>query len=185
MRRCVLAGAVLSALLLAISPGVAEAATPGGGAAAGAAADRGSGSGWVPAPTAPIDLAAGVVCDFAVHIDATVDEVVTKVLQTYPDGSIRRDAFKGALILRVTNVSTGKYYDADASGSAVVDHHPDGAVTWYVVGPVLVGSHVAGGNLSRGLYVIDGLYKLDVSSAHVVTLTMVRGRTDDVCARIG
>ena len=181
MRRSVLAGALLSALLLAISPGAAVAATPG---TAAAAADRASGSSWVPAPTAPIDLAAGVVCDFGVHIVATVDEVVTKVLQTYPDGSIRRDAFKGALILRVTNTSTGAYYDADASGSAIVDHHQDGSVTWYVVGPVLVGSRGAGGNLARGLYVIDGLYKLDISSTHAETLTMVRGRIDDVCARI-
>jgi len=180
MRLSVIATAVLSTLLLAATPGVASAAA----APDTVTTTMDRGSGWVPAPTPPFDRAAGVLCDFAIHVEATVDEVVTKVLQTYPDGSIRRDAFKGALILRVTNTSTGAYYDADASGSAVVDHRPDGSTTWYVVGPVLVGARGTGGNIPRGLYVIDGVYKLDISGTGAETLTMVRGRTDDVCARI-
>jgi hypothetical protein len=176
MRRSVVAVAVLSTLLLAVTPGAAAASTLSTTVARV--------SGWVPAPTAPFDRAAGVICDFAIHTEPTVDEVVTKVLQTYPDGSIRRDAFKGALVIRVTNTATGAYYDANASGSAVVDHHPDGSVTWYVVGPVLVGSRGKGGNVPRGLYVISGFYKVDISSAGAETLTMVHGHIDDVCASI-
>jgi hypothetical protein len=143
----------------------------------------GPSSGWTPAPTPPLDQAAGVTCDFPIHAQPVVDHVVTKVLASYPDGSIKRDAFKGALIVRVTNTLTGAYYDADASGSAVVDHATDGAQTWYVAGPVLAGFHDGRGNRPRGLYVIDGVYRLEISSTGYTTLTL--GRLDDVCDRIG
>lgn len=142
-------------------------------------------NGWTPAPTPPFDQAAGVTCDFPIHGRAIVDHVVTKVLTSYPDGSIKRDAYQGALVIRVTNTLTGAYYDADASGSAVVDHAPDGAQTWYVVGPVLAGFRTGKGNLPRGMYVLDGLYRLQISSAGYVTLTLARGHTDNICDRIG
>lgn len=136
-------------------------------------------SGWTPAPTAPFDRVAGEVCDFPVHGDPIVDHVVTKVLASYPDGTIRRDAFKGPLIIRVTNTLTGKYFDADASGSAIVDHARDGGQTWYAAGPVLANFREGAGNLPRGLYLIDGIYRLVITADHHLTLTL--GHTDNVC----
>lgn len=143
---------------------------------AGPAAD-----GWVPAPTAPFDQAAGVTCDFAVHAEPVVDQVVTKVLQSYPDGTIHRDAYKGPLIIRVTNTATGGSYDADVSGRAVVDHTRDGTQTWYAVGPVLLGVHEGLGNLPRGLWVVDGVYRLTITAAGYKTVTMIHGSVDNVC----
>ncbi|MDG9681621.1 hypothetical protein QC334_02525 [Streptomyces sp. DH18] len=37
----------------------------------------------------------------------------------------------------MTNKETGAHYDADVSGSAVVDAHASGAQFWRVVGPVV------------------------------------------------
>jgi hypothetical protein len=139
-------------------------------------------TGWTPAPTPPLDRAAGVLCAFPVHAEPIVDHVVTKVLASYPDGSIKRDAFKGPLIVRVTNTSNGRFYDADASGSAIVDHAADGAQTWYVAGPILAGFRAGVGNLPRGLYVIDGLYRLVITADGHLTLTL--GHTDNVCEHI-
>jgi hypothetical protein len=136
-------------------------------------------SGWTPAPTPPFDRAAGEVCDFPIHGVAIVDHVVTEVLTSYPDGTIKRDAFKGPLIIRVTNTLTGKYFDADASGSAIVDHATDGAQTWYVAGPIMANFREGAGNLPRGLYLIDGLYRLVITADHHLTLTL--GHTDNVC----
>jgi hypothetical protein len=144
----------------------------------------GLGAGWVPAPSPPFDQAAGVTCDFPVHGQPVVDEVVTKVLQRYPDGSIHRDAFKGDLIVRVTNTSSGTAYDADASGNAVVDHHQDGSQTWYVAGPVLTGFREGLGNVPRGLYILDGVYRLDIAADGYKTLTMVHGTEDNICDRL-
>jgi hypothetical protein len=163
MRRIVVVAATLVAML------------------AGTASPATAAPGWVPAPTAPFDQAAGVTCDFAVHAEPTVDEVVTKVLQRYPDGSIHRDAYQGPLIIRVTNTETGGSYDADVSGSAIVDHAPDGAQTWYAVGPVLLGVHEGLGNLPRGLWVVDGIYRLEISAAGYKKVTMIHGTVDNVC----
>jgi hypothetical protein len=166
MRRIVVVAATLVAML------------------AGTASPATAAPGWVPAPTAPFDQAAGVTCDFAVHAEPTVDEVVTKVLQRYPDGSIHRDAYQGPLIIRVTNTETGGSYDADVSGSAIVDHAPDGAQTWYAVGPVLLGVHEGLGNLPRGLWVVGGVYRLEISASGYKKVTLIHGTVDTVCDHI-
>jgi hypothetical protein len=92
-----------------------------------------------PAPSPPFDRAAGAVCDHAVHGEPVVDEVVKRVLDTFADGSPRRELYRGALVIRVTDTATGTSYDADVSGTALVDHRPDGSMTWRVIGPVLLG----------------------------------------------
>lgn len=168
MRRFLFVAAALAALLLGgASPALAE-----------------TDAGWEPAPTPPFDQAAGLTCDFPLHAEPIRDEVVTRVLQRFPDGSIRRDAYKGPLIVRVTNKDTGAFYDADVSGSAIVDHAPDGAETWYVVGPVLLGVRDGQGNLPRGLWVVDGVYRLVISATGHRTLTMVHGTMDNVCSHL-
>ncbi|MEV0786566.1 hypothetical protein AB0I52_27130 [Streptomyces sp. NPDC050423] len=168
--------ALTTALLTAASP--ASAGTP-------AASDAGTGTGWEPAPTAPFDATAGARCDFPIHGEPVVDEVVQKVLATRPDGSPSQIAYKGALVIRVTNTDTGAFHDADAGGSALVDHHADGSQRWHAIGPVLAGIGGHDSNLPRGEQLIDGIYTLDISSAGYKTLHMIHGSTDDICAHIG
>jgi hypothetical protein len=153
-------------------------------AGAGLEAARTVGSGWVPAPSAPFDRAAGELCDFAVHGQPVVDQVRKRTLQTNPDGTPRSELYVGKLVVRVTNVATGAFYDADASGDAVIVSAADGSSTWYVHGPVLVGFRAGTGNLPRGLYVIDGLYRLAFAPDGFKTLTMLRGTEDNVCTHI-
>nr|WP_281404294.1 hypothetical protein [Streptomyces roseirectus] len=136
-----------------------------------------TGTGWEPAPSAPWDVPAGARCDFPVHGEPVVDKVVKRVLDA------NRTFYTGELVVRVTNTETGAFYDADASGSALVELRADGGQLWTVRGPVLVG--VGAGNLPRGLYIVDGAFTLDVSSTGYRTVTLVRGTTDDLCARIG
>src|SRR4051794_16864654 len=155
-----------------------------GTAASAAPVTAGSGSGWVPAPSAPFDRAAGVLCDFPVHGTPIVDEVRKRTLQTNPDGTVRSEVYVGRLVVRVTNTDTGAYYDADASGDAVIVYAGDGSSTWYVHGPVLVGFREGTGNLPRGLYVIDGLYRLAFAPDGYKTLTLVRGSTDNICTHL-
>ncbi|MEU2910264.1 hypothetical protein ACWCQ0_26395 [Streptomyces massasporeus] len=140
--------------------------------------------GWEPAPSAPWDVGAGVRCDFPVHGEPVVDEVEQRVLSTHPDGSVRRVAYRGDLVVRVTNTATGASHDADASGSAVVEHRRDGSQFWAVRGPVLVGVGEGRGSLPRGLYVVDGVFTMDIAADGFKDVRLVHGRTDDLCARI-
>ncbi|MER5892465.1 hypothetical protein [Streptomyces sp. NPDC001876] len=173
MRRTVLAiGSILATTLLGATPANATAHHSG----------PHDDLGWTPAPSAPWDVAAGLRCDFAIHGEPVVDEVVQRVLARYPDGSPKSVAYKGDLVVRVTNTDSDVFYDADASGSAIVEYHADGSQFWSVLGPVLVG--VGEGNLDRGMYVVDGVYTLDISASGHKTVTMAHGSTTDVCERI-
>ncbi|MGP3756439.1 hypothetical protein [Streptomyces sp. IBSNAI001] len=176
----------LTAVAAATALGAAPAhATPAAATITSAAADRpgpGRALGWEPAPSAPWDVAAGLRCDFALHGEPVVDDVVQRVLDRHPDGSPKRVAYKGDLVVRVTNQETGAFHDADASGSAIVEYRADGSQFWSVLGPVLVG--VGEGNLDRGMYLVDGVWTLLISSSGHRTVTMAHGTTTDICGLI-
>jgi hypothetical protein len=164
--------AAAAAVLLCAAPASAAARTDGDGE-------------WIPAPSAPFDQAAGVTCDFPIHAEPIVDEVKMQVLATYPDGSSKREIYDGALIIRVTNTSTGASVDADASGTAVIDYKPGGSFaqssTWHVAGPVLVGFRAGGGNLPRGMYILDGIFTLTFSDTGFKTVKFRVGGADNIC----
>ncbi|MFP1625488.1 hypothetical protein ACLB9X_09975 [Streptomyces sp. 5K101] len=128
--------------------------------------------------------AAGVRCDFAVHGEPIVDEVVRRVLARHPDGSPKQVAYEGDLVVRVNNTASGDSYDADASGSALVDHRADGSQFWSVRGPVLVGVGEGRGNLPRGLYIVDGVYTMDISADGYKSVNMAHGSHTDICEQI-
>jgi hypothetical protein len=138
---------------------------------------------WHPAPSSPIDIAAGARCDFAVHMDPIDDEVQELDLATYPDGSPKKAVFAGRLILRLTNGSTGRTYDADASGSAIVGFGTDGSQHWQWIGPVLVGFGAANTNHAKGIYVLDGAYDFQVN-ADGSRIIHGAGHETDVCAEL-
>ncbi|MFJ6804786.1 hypothetical protein ACIQRK_01880 [Streptomyces anulatus] len=168
---------------VALGTACVAAMTLGTGHAAAAAPDTAPprGSGWEPAPSAPWDVAAGERCAFALHGEPIVDEVVRRELPPPAEGATR-SAYKGDLVVRVTNKETGAHYDADVSGSAVVDVYASGAQIWRVVGPVLVS--VGDGNLGKGMYVVDGVYTIGISSTGSKTVTGPVVATDSVCDRI-
>lgn len=137
--------------------------------------------GWVPEPIPPFDAAAGVLCDFPVHYDVLVNHVRTKVLETYPDGTPKRQLATGALFLDVSNTDTGADTVVDASGSAVIDYGTDGSMLWHVVGPVIARLGEGTSNLPRGLYTINGIYRIAFSPAGFKTITVTHGSVHDLC----
>ncbi|MCC8478527.1 hypothetical protein LMJ41_11610 [Streptomyces globisporus] len=175
MRKNVLGTAVGTACVTVLTLGLTTAPAT----AAPSATTRGSG--WEPAPSAPWDVPAGERCAFPVHGEPIVDEVVSRELPPPTEG-VTRTAYKGDLVIRVTNKETGAHYDADVSGTALVDAYASGAQFWRVLGPVLVG--VGEGNLTRGLYVVDGAYTIGISPTGTNTVAGPAVRTDSLCARI-
>jgi hypothetical protein len=174
MRRSVLAGALLGAVLLLVAPATAASAAPAT-----------AGGGWVRVPSPPFDADAGVLCDFPIHADPIVDQVVEKVLTTYPDGTTKSAAFKGGLVYRVTDTVTGAHDDADASGDAIINFGTDGSQTWYAVGPVIARIRAGASNLPRGLYTINGVYRIDISPTRFIKVTLFAGTEVNICTRLG
>lgn len=185
-RRLMLTGVAALAALIGPTTTLGSSAAAAPNRVVDSVDDASSGNGgWEPAPFPPtFDRAAGVVCDFAIHGESLVDEVIRHVILTYPDGSVHREALKGALLIRLTNTSNGKSYDADAGGSAIVEHHPDGSLTEFIVGPALGRIAVGQSNLPRGLYILDGVYVVDINTTGFITFTFVVGGATDLCPQL-
>ncbi|MFY1631710.1 hypothetical protein ACN27F_00280 [Solwaraspora sp. WMMB335] len=140
---------------------------------------------WVPAPSAPFDQEAGITCDFPIHGEPVLDRVMKMVLERYPDGSVKREMYTGALIYRVTNKSTGSSVEVDISGTSVLHIRPGGSysanVTWQVWGPILLGMHAGKSNMPAGMYIPNGIYTVRVSKTGYRTLTFTVGGADNIC----
>ncbi|WP_343444689.1 hypothetical protein [Micromonospora schwarzwaldensis] len=170
LRMSVAVAAVVTAVAAAL-PGPASAAARAPGA-------------WVPAPQEAFELPAGARCAFAVRVEPIVDEVRKLTLATYPDGSPKRELFTGALLDRVTNLETGATSTADASGTSLVVHGTDGSMTWYVTGPVLLGFRENAGTLPKGLWIVDGQFRVAFTPTFDKTITMLHGTTHNVCTDV-
>lgn len=174
MRKSVIAGAAATALLAVLSPvasASAETSSPP------------SQAGWFPVPTPPFDVPAGVICDSPIHVELPVDKVVERILTRYPDGSPHLAQFTGPLLVRVTNTLTGASTEVDASGSANIEFHEDGSRTWQILGPVLF-RFPEGGNLPRGFYHLDGVYRVEQSATGIKNLFMATGTVENICPLI-
>lgn len=140
-------------------------------------------SDWELSPSSPITAPAGVRCAFAVHIEQSVDGVRTRVLATYPDGSVKQREFVGPLVDTVTNMATGASLDVNASGHATIDYNPDGSQTWNWAGPVLMGFAAGHSNHAPGLYLLTGHYTVDISASSR-TVRAASGTELDLCAAL-
>ncbi|AUH41684.1 hypothetical protein [Streptomyces sp. CMB-StM0423] len=151
--------------------------------AAGGESDDG---GWRPVDYPPVNYPAGERCDFPFRTEPILDETMVKTVATYPDGSPKTELYKGALIVRVTNLETGASYDADAGGRSIVRYAPDGGHIYYATGPVLIGFKENQGNLPRGEYLVDGVYTLEITAADYRTVTWKEGtkKLTDVCNKV-
>lgn len=185
------AAAAAAIVVLAAMPASAavEAGTPATHSVAAAAGSSGGGE-WIPVPSAPFDQAAGVTCDFPIHGEPLVDEVVRMVIKTYPDGSPKQEMYTGALIFRVTNTLTGASVDVDISGTGVMEYKPGSSFgrpgsSALVYGPILLGMHEGLGNLPRGLYVPNGVYTLTINKSGFRTITWkIDGGARNICEEL-
>jgi hypothetical protein len=168
-------------ITIAVAVAAALAAALAAGAAPAGASTTARPPGWEPVVIPPLDAPAGVLCDFPVHYDAIVNHARTKVVQTYPDGSPRRQLGTGALFLRVSNADTGRSTVVDTSDSTVTDFGTDGSRVVHTVGPVIALVRAGTSNLPRGIYAINGVTRVDLSPTGFKTITLVHASIHSVC----
>lgn len=138
--------------------------------------------GWQRSPQESFTIPAGGLCAFTLQADVVEDEVVTKILQTWPDGSPRRQAYKGALVYKFTNVESGVAVTRNLSGDALVQWGQDGSAQWDYAGPVAVAFF--GSPLAQGMWVLDGVFVVDYSASGVQTLPVHVGREENLCTTL-
>ncbi|MFF2081545.1 hypothetical protein ACFVXG_43085 [Kitasatospora sp. NPDC058162] len=124
--------ASVAALLLAGAP------------AAGAAG--GDDDGWQPYRSQPRDYPAGTLCDFHLHIGIVTDGEEIRTAARYPDGSPERVLFRGPLVLRYTDVDSGRSVERDQSGRGTLDYLPDGSRLWRIPASSHISAAIHPGN---------------------------------------
>jgi hypothetical protein len=136
--------------------------------------------GWQRAPQQSFTVPAGQLCSFTLQADTVKDQVITKVLATWPGGSPRYQVYTGAYYARFTNVETGASVTRNMSGDALVQWGQDGSANWYYAGPVGV-AFFPGGPLPEGMYVIDGVFVIDYAADGSVKMPVHEGTEENIC----
>ncbi len=146
------------------------------------------GSPWTPYRTEEVVVpAARSTCGFDTRITPLRDEEEYRTTSTWPDGTPRTQLFRGALVERYTNLSTGASVVRDLSATAVFAYRPDGSPE------SLTSLHGAfGTTMPPGSRPDTGLYVLGGRGTRVVfetdgtrTFTLGRhGTAEDVCEAI-
>ena len=110
------------------------------------------------------------VCSFDVARHVLVNR---SVITTYSDGTVR---ITGTFKQTLTNLTTGKSIDVNASGPVIIETHPDGSSTETDLGPQFLRPP---GRLllttGRVIWEFDAL-------GNTTSFTQVGGTSQDVCA---
>ncbi|HEX5996534.1 MAG TPA: hypothetical protein VFY84_15445 [Jiangellales bacterium] len=154
---------------------VVAAAVPA--ASAGAAA--GGDSGWVPTQTPSFTVPAGAACSFELHGEVVYDQELTRVLETFPDGSPRVQEFQGALGVVYTNVETGESARRDGSGTLRATRDENGGTEFLFQGNGI--APVFADSPSPGIYVVSGYIVLLAHPDGSREFTDVRGTIENMC----
>lgn len=143
---------------LAATPAALLATTAVLGFGSTPAAAGGTGSPWTPYRSSDVTVtAARSTCAFDVRISVVEDDEEYRTTATYPDGTPREQLFRGTLVERYTNLSTGASVVRDLSATAVFAYNPDGspASLTSLKGP-FGATLPAGSTPATGLFVLSG-----------------------------
>jgi hypothetical protein len=160
---------------LAVSAGMLVMAFP-----AAASADTG---GWTPVTYGPRAFTAGDVCSFGLTETIVTQGVEEKVVATYPDGTPLQTDFRGPLIARYTNTTTGAYVDEDLSGDGTLYNLPDKSSLWDIPDNFGVAIHAGDPYHAQGMYVLAGQSVVSVSPTHQIAI-LYQTKIIDVCAAL-
>ena len=157
-------------------------------APSGAAEANGQGSSWTPYEQPDIDYAAGFRCEFAMHGEVLKDHEEFKDVAFWPDGTVRTQLWRGALVIRWSNVETGESVVRDQSAKAVAEYGSDGALDKMTsMGGAFSAGVPEGGSPSKGVFIIDGKWSsivIEDDGNRAITLGP-RGTLENLCETLG
>ena len=144
-------------------------------------ADQGGSSGWEQTFTPPFHLAAGESCSFELQADVLYDHEITRVAETFPDGSPRVVDTQGSLGFRFTNVDTGGSIERDTSGTLRATIGEDGSIDFRFHGNGLAVIRSPNALTPPGVYVISGNVDYLRHADGQREFAEVDGTLEDVC----
>jgi hypothetical protein len=128
-------------------------------------------------------LSAGTACDFQLSSTTLEDKERYRVVETWPDGSTKREEWTGQLVVEFTNDATGESVRRNLTGRGDFTYGQDGS--WSLIN---MGGHFAavlyqGDDPGPGVYVVRGKGFSVSGSAdgHRVLDTSGNGTLENVC----
>ena len=179
-----------SAAAALVAGGVLVASQAGaqGTAPAGSADEHPGGSGWTPYQQPDIHYSAGQRCEFPVEGKVVLDQEEYRDVSHWPGGQVRTQLWRGALVIRWTNLESGESVRRDQSADAIAEYASDGSLESLTS---LRGSFGAGipegGHPGKGAYVVGGRWS-SVVFEDDGTRTIVlgpRGILENLCETLG
>jgi hypothetical protein len=147
------------------------------------AADRSAGTGgWQPYRTQPFDSTD--VCSFTIHGDIVKDEEETRIDATFPDGSAKLQQFRGPLVIRFTNTSSGKSVVRDVSGDALIHFRQDGGSTWFFNGGGSIGVHTGNTATPAGSYIVHGTFVVTFAADGTRDIHLLHATSENLCTTL-
>jgi hypothetical protein len=136
---------------------------------------------WKRYRTKPWQDAPGKVCAFGVNATIVRDGEQYRTLSSYPDGSPQIQEFRGPLVVRYTNTSTGKSVVGNLSGYGWFYYPAGGGFDAYA--PSHVGYTVPVGNhgFPAGEWIFSGQLLLIVSSTGAINVVLIHATAENIC----
>jgi hypothetical protein len=154
----------------------------------GTDSDQPDGSGWTPYQQPDIHYSAGQRCEFPVEGKVVLDQEEYRDVSHWPGGQVRTQLWRGALVIRWTNLESGESVRRDQSADAIAEYASDGSLESLTS---LRGSFGAGipegGHPGKGAYVVGGRWS-SVVFEDDGTRTIVlgpRGTLENLCETLG
>jgi|SRR5215469_7143946 len=153
--------------------------------AAASASVAASPGGWRPYHTAPWTDAPGAVCSFGVAATIVYQHEQFRTLARYPNGDPRLQEFRGPLVVRYTNTSTGASAVRSLSGYGWFHYGAQSSIRAFVASHIGVTVPVGNAGFPAGEWVISGRSEVIVNSAGTISIRLIHATAEDLCRTLG
>ncbi len=170
--------------VLAGAPASAAASTPASAPASAASGTAVSSVGWQPYRTTPWTDAPGAVCAFGVTTAIVQDQEQFRTLASYPDGDPKLQEFRGPLVVRYTNTSTGQSVVRDLSGYAWFHYRAAGGLDAFVASHIGVTVPVGNTGYPAGEWVLTGQSVVSIDSSGTINVRLLHAATENLCSTL-
>ena len=146
-------------------------------------------AGWDPEPWQPyvqpvFSWPAGEACAFEVAFEVVSEDLYTRVLARYPDGTVRAEQYTGPLVVDFVNTSTGARVRHDLSGEGVQTYYRDGSpLRLFGIGPFGTGFGPED-EYPAGVWVLDGIHVVRWSADGTKSMQVDLGPEINVCTQL-
>jgi hypothetical protein len=139
--------------------------------------------GWVRYHTPSFTAAAGDLCSFRLRSKVLFDREFVRTPQRFRSGDPRVEQYSGPLVVRLTNLHTGRSIIRNLSGYGVINYHRNGSYDFRIHGPAGVGFH-PGDSLAPGFYLLRGDHLVRFTAKDKRIVVMDRGSEVNLCEKL-